>query len=66
MPKQLELPLYIPGSIYWKPMKDISTYELALALPVLLLTDERTRAQMFTELPPNVSRHFSYQKRAIK
>ncbi len=60
----LPLRAIVPGTVCWRPKEDINAYELALALPVLLLTDQHIRSQMTMELPPHVLRHFSYQMKA--
>lgn len=61
---QRSLPLQAPkvGSILWQPQPDITAYELAQALPLLLLGPEyhHIKACMLVGFPDEVKRHFLY------
>jgi hypothetical protein len=49
------------GEAFWEPKEDITVYELASALGVLLAVTSGTRKsaeQMIAKLPDNVRRHF--------
>ena len=54
-----------PVNIYWKPKKDITTYELAKAMDILLYMvsggDTWTTKRLIGEAPENVKRHFSIE-----
>ena len=50
---------YTPKSYSWNPQEDITTYELALCLPVLLISIHRLPVEtQINDLPENCRRHF--------
>jgi len=57
-----------PVNIYWKPKKDITTYELAKAMDILLYMvsggDTWTTERLIGEASGNVKRHFSIEPNA--
>lgn len=57
-----------PSNIYWKPKKDITTYELAKAMDILLYMasggDTWSAEGLISEAPENVKRHFSIEPNA--
>jgi hypothetical protein len=67
MKEQPCLPLRIidASSIRWKPKPNITAYELALALPLLLL-GQGAQAQALTDLPATTKRHFKFKLISIK
>jgi hypothetical protein len=68
MQVELELKKIRPGSIRWDPLQNITTQELALALPVVILllakphfTEHDQAARCLEQLPETAKRHFSYR-----
>lgn len=50
---------YTPKSYRWEPKEDITAYELALCLPVLLISIHRLPVEsQINDLPENCRRHF--------
>ena len=47
-----------PKEYRWEPKKDITTYELALCVPIFSSQSNVTLAEDVLNLPENVRRHF--------
>ena len=43
---------------YFKPQEDITTYELAMILQLLIMRDNYDRTREIGNLPPEFKRHF--------
>ncbi len=58
--------MVLPKEQWWRPKDDISAYELALALPVLILMGSRPHSfnveDAVKALPVEVARHFTDQR----
>jgi hypothetical protein len=52
--------IYIPQELIWDPQPDITTYELALCIP--LFTSRGRLHQFYTQLPPEAQRHWQRVK----
>ena len=52
--------IYIPQELIWDPQPDITTYELALCIP--LFTSQGRLHQFYTQLPPEAQRHWQRVK----
>jgi len=50
--------LQIPKSYYWTPMEDITTYELALCVPLFGIPRDNRLEYAVNRLPDNAKRHF--------
>lgn len=59
----------MPKAQFWSPKPDITAYELAFALPVVVLIGLRPLSfnseEAVKALPPEVARHFSDQRPSI-
>ena len=47
-----------PKQYQWKPQLDITTYELALAMPILFYSINYSIETMLDSVPKEVKRHF--------
>lgn len=57
--KRIDSVTYTPKSYSWNPQEDITTYELALCLPVLLTSIYVLPVEtQINDLPENCRRHF--------
>ena len=50
--------IQMPKQWLWKPQEDITAYETALCLPVLICADGFQRDKMIASMPENFARHF--------
>lgn len=50
--------IHIPKQYIWKPKEDITAYELALCLPMLMSRGWYDMEAVVKSLPDNAARHF--------
>jgi hypothetical protein len=50
--------LRLPKSYHWNPLEDITTYELALCVPILGMQSAVCVEYAVNRLPDNAKRHF--------
>jgi hypothetical protein len=48
--------IHIPAPLVWEPQPDITTYELALCMP--LFHSVGRHHQLYAQLPPGAQRHW--------